>query len=81
MKQILTLLAIITLTGCYNEPQSIDRVGKNDKFEVEFLFEKDGIKMYRFVDGSHYHYFTTQGETISTQTSGKATYEERIKIK
>ena len=80
MKRILlTAIVIATMTGCFNEPQSIELAGKDNKFEVEYLFEKDGIKMYRFMDGSHYHYFTSNGQTISTQTSGKTTYEEIIK--
>jgi ABC-type ATPase with predicted acetyltransferase domain len=81
MKEILFVILTTTLVGCFNEPQSIELAGKDNKFEVEYLFEKDGIKMYRFMDGSHYHYFTTNGETIGTQTSGKTTYEERIKTK
>ena len=78
-KLLLTAIIIATMTGCFNEPQSIELTGKDNKFQVEFLFEKDGIKMYRFMDGSHYHYFTSNGQTISTQTSGKTTYEEIIK--
>jgi hypothetical protein len=39
--------------------------------------------MYRFYDGMHYHYFTSKGETITTQTSGGAKnetrYQENIK--
>ena len=78
-KLLLTAIKIATMTGCFNEPQSIELTGKDNKFQVEFLFEKDGIKMYRFMDGIHYHYFTSNGQTISTQTSGKTTYEEIIK--
>jgi hypothetical protein len=79
MKKALLIILVATMTGCFNEPQSIELTGKDNKFQVEFLFEKDGIKMYRFMDGSHYHYFTSNGQTISTQTSGKTTYEEIIK--
>ena len=32
------------LSGCYRESQSSETLGKNIK--VEFLFEKDGIKVY-----------------------------------
>jgi hypothetical protein len=81
MKRILTVLAVLTLTGCFNEPQSVEHTGKDDKFEIEYLFTIDGIKMYRFADGSHYHYFTTNGETITTQQNGKVTYQEHIKTK
>jgi hypothetical protein len=47
--------------------------------EVDLLFEKDGIKMYRFFDNGHFHYYTNRGETLSTQQSGKTTYQENIK--
>jgi len=81
MKRTLIALAVLTLTGCFNEPQSVEHTGKDDKFEIEYLFTIDGIKMYRFADGGRAHYFTTQGETMSTQHQGKTTYEERIKTK
>jgi hypothetical protein len=69
--------------ACTNEPMSKERLGKDDGFEVEYLFEKDGVKVYRFYDNGYTHYFTTIGETISTQTirSGKHTnyHQENIK--
>jgi hypothetical protein len=80
MKKILGLLLVgVLLTGCYKDPQSSTTEGNG--FNVEFLFEKDGIKMYRFLDGGKHHYFTTTGETINTQHSGKTKYDENIKIK
>lgn len=72
------ILFSLMLSGCLNEPQSVEHIGKDDKFQIEYLFEKDGIKMYRFYDGGNYHYFTTGGETMTEQSSGKTTYEERI---
>lgn len=77
-KTILFLGVLFLMTGCYNEPQSVTKEGID--FEVEFLFEKDGVKVYRFRDGGRAHYFTTQGETISTIGS-KNRYEENIQIK
>jgi hypothetical protein len=74
----LTLAVALLLASCINDPISSEHVGKNDAFEVEYLFEKDGIKIYRFFDNSHYHYFTTGGTTSSTYTSGKSTYTEEI---
>jgi hypothetical protein len=78
MKKILILAGIalsITMTSCFKDPISSETKGD---FQVEFLFEKDGLKMYRFYDG-RYHYFTNKGEAITTQTSGKDKYEETIK--
>lgn len=77
MKKILTIVLLSTLLiGCVNEPQSTSVTGNG--FKVEYLFEKDGIKVYRFNDGGKYHYFTTRGETMTTQPNGKSNYEENI---
>lgn len=87
MKQLLgmflgaLILATFMFSGCINEPQSVEHMGKDSKFEVEYLFEKDGIKMYRFYDCGHYHYFTTGGQTITEQQNGDTKYEERIETK
>lgn len=75
---VLIGLGAMLFGACTNEPMSKERLGKDDGFEVEYLFEKDGIKVYRFYDNGRTHYFTTGGETISTQTSGKQTYSENI---
>jgi len=77
MKKILSItLLVFLLTSCYKDPQSVTSEGKG--FEVEFLFEKDGVKVYRFYDGGRHHYFTSRGETMSTQKSGKSNYQETI---
>lgn len=74
----LTLAAALLLTSCMNEPMSLEHAGKNDAFEIEYLFEKDGVKMYRFYDNMRYHYFTTGGTTMSTYQVNKQTYTEEI---
>jgi len=75
---VLIGLGAMLFGACSNDPMSKERLGKDDGFEVEYLFEKDGIKVYRFYDNGRTHYFTTGGETISTQTAGKQTYSENI---
>jgi hypothetical protein len=85
MKKTLAIYIAFIMVGamlfgaCSNDPMSKERLGKDDGFEVEFLFEKDGVKVYRFYDVGRYHYFTTKGETISVQTEGKTEYRENIK--
>jgi len=78
-KILLILFTGFLLTGCFKEPQSSTLEGNG--FQVEYLFEKDGIKVYRFYDGGRIHYFTTLGETITTQDAGKTEYDENINIK
>jgi len=76
----LIMVGAIIFGACTNEPISKERIGKDDGFEVEYLFDKDGVKVYRFWDNGHYHYFTTKGETISVQRVDKnTTYKENIK--
>jgi hypothetical protein len=78
MKKILLIIAISTIMACNKEPQSVEQKGT---FEIEFLFEKDGCKVYRFVDAGHNVYFTDcrgKLESIYQQSSGKASSEVRI---
>jgi hypothetical protein len=76
MKKILLIAVVVMMSSCYKDAQETSTEGNG--FQVEFLFEKDGIKMYRFSDGGRAHYFTSKGETISTQKSGKHSYQENI---
>lgn len=79
MKKIfLIAIVAIGLSSCMSEGIKKETTN-NDDFKVTYLFEKDGIKVYRFEDGLSYHYFTTRGETMTTRQSGKITYEENIK--
>jgi len=64
-------LSAVLLTGCVkNAKESV----QNENFTVEFLFEQNGCKMYRFKDGGRYVYWSDcQGKVqsdYSTQ-SGK----------
>lgn len=75
MKKLFVLaLGVMLLASCQGEAQSSTQEGD---YRVEFLFEKDGVKVYRFYDGRT-HYFTSRGETMSTQSSGKTHYTETI---
>jgi hypothetical protein len=77
MKKIIGLLLIsIILVSCVGNGIEKSKTN-NDDYEVTYLFEKDGVKMYRFYDGIQFHYFTSRGETITTQTSGSGKNETR----
>lgn len=78
MKKIIGLFFIVVLfTSCMGDGIEKSKTN-NDEYQVTYLFEKDGIKVYRFYDGMEHHYFTTTGETISTQGTTKNHYEENI---
>lgn len=76
MKKIILILSVVLLTGCFKDSQSTTSEGI--EFQVEFLFEKDGVRVYRFFDGGHARYFTTKGETMTTHGS-KSEFDENIK--
>lgn len=78
--RFLILLMTVSMIGC-EPPRSIEKT-EEAGYEVDKVFVKDGITIYRFWDGGNRHYFTSCGETMSTWTSGakaKTTHHENIK--
>ncbi len=75
MKQILIICTLLLLLfSC--KGKSIETHQKGD-FEVEFLFEHDGCKVYRFQDNGRYIYWSNCSGKISyneIHSSGKTTY-------
>ena len=78
---IVILAFIILCCSAEGEPVKVEKpdIKENFDFCVVFLFEVEGCKIYRFLDGGYYHYFmigsgqvinTVQTRTIST---GKTT--------
>ncbi len=51
---ILLIVFAILFVSCKHEAQSEEQISD---FKVEFLFDKDGCKMYRFKDGLRYIYW------------------------
>lgn len=64
-------IALLSLMGCTVQKPVSTVTPKNNRFyEVEYLFEHDGCKIYRFQDGANRVYFTNcRGETVSFQDS------------
>lgn len=62
MKKILiSIFAVALLSGCTHTGQGecVQLTKTHDEsFNVQFLFEADGVKVYRFVDNGRYIYFT-----------------------
>lgn len=82
MKKIVILAILgLVMCGCANQGEKQDIETGNKDMNVVFLFEVDGVRVYRFRDAGRYVYFTnTNGKcqydyTVST---GKTTYTERM---
>lgn len=75
MKTFMILLVMLS-TGCTGKPLEILNTNNPD-FKVQRLFEVDGCKIYRFVNGGDAHYFTNcSGSTRRTVTCGKVQHSE-----
>jgi hypothetical protein len=69
---------LFTLSSCYNEGQETTKIGN---FTNELLFEKDGCKMYRFMDAGHAIYWSTcdgQVQYTENHSNGKTSSSETI---
>lgn len=68
--KILKLLLIpmaLLLGSCYSGvPIQADKPHNNQTYEVDYLFEHDGCKVYRFFDRGNYVYFTNCSGTVTS---------------
>ena len=71
MKKYLSLLLLLPAAGCFTEqPLTREAPKNNSTYKVEYLFEHDGCKVYRFWDYGRYVYFTNcNGEAIAKTDS------------
>ena len=74
-----SLFCMIGLASCYTGiPLKSGKSENNRTYEVSYLFEHDGIKVYRFFDMGNYVYFTTRGDVTSIKND--STRERTITI-
>jgi hypothetical protein len=71
MQKYLPILPMLLLCSCYYaRPVAIQQTENNKDYKVDYLFEHDGCKVYRFYDRGNYIYFTNcNGETIAQTDS------------
>ena len=73
---------MLVLCGCKNQGTPVNvEYDNDDDYNVTFVFEVDGIKVYRFRDGLRTIYFTDNKgrvEYSETHTRGKTTTTEYI---
>lgn len=78
MKRILVILALLTTACDDRKPLTIQQT-TNPNYQVAYLFEQDGCRVYRFEDEFRSHYFVTcTGSTSQRINSGKTTRPDDI---
>ena len=83
MKTITKLLILsfimMGITACYTSiPLKVGESENNTTYQVSYLFEHDGCKVYRFYDRGNYVYVTTRGDVTSIKND--STQERRVTI-
>lgn len=75
MKKLISIfvvcLSLVILGSCAVENKALleTKSDNNDKYKVNYLFEHDGCKVYRFYDLGNYVYFTNcNGNVTSIST-------------
>jgi hypothetical protein len=68
MKNLLPFIVLIIASGCgigRSIPLKTQEPENNQTYKVDYLFEHEGCKVYRFYDRGNYVYFTNcNGEAI-----------------
>ena len=73
------LIVAVLFTGCVKAGIHVKDafVPADEDFKIVFLFEVEGVKIYRFRDTGHWRYFSVgNGEylqQVRTQSNGKTT--------
>lgn len=76
MRNVWFVALLCGVVGCANEPVSTSKTN-NPHVPVSLLFERDGVKVYRFEDGGDYHYYAdARGSVMSSNavSNGKTSY-------
>lgn len=76
-KNVLFIVFVFSIASCKKE--ALEKT-KEENFEVEFLFEKDGCKVYRFYDGRYIYYSDCRGKIdySYTQNNGKSSTTKHV---
>lgn len=77
MKKIFVITAgaisLLTLASCStSRPLTTAPTENNETYKVDYLFEHDGVKVYRFRDRGNFVYFTSRGDGVTAITNDSA---------
>ena len=75
IKTSILILGFFSLVSCITQiPISSESPENNQTYDVEYLFEHEGCKVYRFSDMGHYVYFTNcKGDVTSIKNDSTQT--------
>ena len=78
---VVSLFFLISCEGGGQKVNNVKYPNQTDNYDVRFLFEVDGVRVYKFYNRGNEVYFTnTNGKTVYTEshTNGKIYTSETI---
>ncbi len=79
MKRLIFVFLTLLFIGCEKKGTYVPSENAKDDFQIEYLFECDGVKIYRFNDKGRTRYFATGNGRMTdsrySQTNGKQSIE------
>lgn len=76
MKRLILVFLTLLFISCAKEGTYVPSENAKADFNIEFLFECDGVKIYRFYDEGRARYFATGNGRMTdskyTRSSGKS---------
>lgn len=75
---ISAIICLFFLSSCFTQvPLTYEKANNNPTYDVQYLFEHEGCKVYRFYDMGHYVYYTNcYGDVTSISNDSTATRVE-----
>lgn len=65
IKTALIISILIGTNACYvQQPLAVTPSNNNKTYTIDYLFEHDGCKLYRFYDNGHYVYFSNCNNSV-----------------
>ena len=68
MKKIIIGILALICVSCAKKGTYVPSQNAKDDFEIEYLFEQDGVKIYRFEDNGRTRYFATGNGRMTDST-------------
>ncbi|MBK9735850.1 MAG: DUF4884 domain-containing protein [Saprospiraceae bacterium] len=69
------LLGLFGIYSCYRKPIYTVSTENNKEYEVSYLFEHEGCKVYRFFDGQNPVYFTNCDGNVTYKSDSLRTIQ------
>lgn len=78
MKKLIIVLLTLIIVSCAKEGTYVPSQNAKADFQVEFLFECDDVKIYRFSDAGEFKYFATGNGRMTNSTYTRSNGKSRI---